>query len=82
MPSYTVTSPAFGAASPVNYGYIAASAIFYIFVAFTAVYSLAAMFVLVRHAQSRLTAFGASALYGLIYLALVTQGTSILSSLK
>ena len=78
----TYVSPFAAQTANVNYGYIAASAIFYAFVLFATFYSVAAMFILVRHAQSKLTGLGASVVFGIIYLALIAQGLSLVNALK
>jgi hypothetical protein len=82
MPTYPGYALPFATASSTNYGYIIAAIIFYAFVFFSAIYSVATMFILIRHAQSKVTALGASFIFGVIYLYLFAAGVSYLNVLK
>ncbi len=82
MPTYPGYTSPFIATTGTNYGYIVAAIIFYAFVFFSGIYGIATMFILIRHAQSKLTALGASFIFGVIYLYLISAGISYVNLLK
>ena len=68
--------------NPTNYGQLAAGAIFYILVLISLFFSLITIYSLIKYGKSRGLGFVVSVIYLIIYLALISSGTTILTNIK
>lgn len=67
---------------PPNIAFIVSSAIYYLFIAVTAFISISTVYILTKYSKSRNVAITVSLIFAIIFLALLSNGISILNKIS